>query len=248
MLGESHPPKEAKRVKISPFEWTTESLHNPADFGAPGWGRPGGLWRPMQCGEGYRTHRHLLHINAQNQRKDEDNYTILKNLEDLKKRPIHGITRLSCVVGVILADNEWAPPATIFQPDQSRSSNMNTSRATCVTANRLDGQSPAAVDMKVDCELRFDSSNVQGGSVEDTAVAAAQNEKVSAVFVPTSNATAADDSRSAPAVPSRALPLRTEGGHFPALESSFAMPPPPGFWAEQSFHGLGNGRQSTQVS
>ena len=47
-----------------------------------------GLWRPMQCGEGYRTHRHLLHINAQNQRKDEDNYTILKNLEDLKKRPI----------------------------------------------------------------------------------------------------------------------------------------------------------------
>ena len=47
-----------------------------------------GLWRPMQCGEGYRTHRHLLHINAQNQRKDEDNYTILKNLENLKKRPI----------------------------------------------------------------------------------------------------------------------------------------------------------------
>ncbi|PWI65324.1 hypothetical protein PCL_07093 [Purpureocillium lilacinum] len=50
---------------------------------------------------------------------------------------------------------------------------MNISPATCVTANRLDGQSPAADDMKID---------------------SAQNNKVSAVFTPTSNATAADDS------------------------------------------------------
>ncbi|PWI64059.1 hypothetical protein PCL_00030 [Purpureocillium lilacinum] len=40
------------------------------------------------------------------------------------------------------------------------------------------------------------SSNLQGGSkmtVDDTAVAAVENEKVSAVFAPTSTATAADD-------------------------------------------------------
>ena len=51
--------------------------------------------------------------------------------------------------------------------------------------------------MEIDSELRFNSSNLQGGSkmaVDDTTVAAAQNEKVSAVFAPTSNATAADDS------------------------------------------------------
>ena len=50
---------------------------------------------------------------------------------------------------------------------------------------------------------------------------------------------AAPESQSAPAVPSRALPPLTEEEQLPALESSFAMPPPPGFWAEQSFHGLG---------
>ena len=41
MLGESHPPKEAKRVKISPFELIIESLHNPAE-GNSGLGRQAG--------------------------------------------------------------------------------------------------------------------------------------------------------------------------------------------------------------
>jgi len=74
---------------------------------------------------------------------------------------------------------------------------MDPSSATCVSAIRLDGGSPVADDMEIDSELRFNSSNLQGGSkmaVDDTTVAAAQNEKVSAVFAPTSNATAADDS------------------------------------------------------
>jgi len=79
-------------------------------------------------------------------------------------------------------------------PIKAEASNMNTSPATCVTANRLDGRNPAADDMKIDCEPRSDSSNLQRGPVDDTAVAAAQNEKVSAVFTPTSNATAPDDS------------------------------------------------------
>ena len=79
-------------------------------------------------------------------------------------------------------------------PIKAEASNMNTYPATCVTANRLDGRSPAADDMKIDCEPRSDSSNLQRGPVDDTAVAAAQNEKVSAVFTPTSNATAPDDS------------------------------------------------------
>src|SRR5699024_9038892 len=74
---------------------------------------------------------------------------------------------------------------------------MNPSSATFVTANRLDDQSTAADDMKVDCELQFDSSHLLEGSkmtVDDIAVAAAENGKVSAMFAPTSNATAADDS------------------------------------------------------
>ncbi|KAL3965706.1 hypothetical protein ACCO45_000014 [Purpureocillium lilacinum] len=74
---------------------------------------------------------------------------------------------------------------------------MDPSSATCVTANRLDGQSTAADDMNIDCELRFDSSYLQEGSkmtVDDPAVPAAENEKVSAVFAPASNATAAKDS------------------------------------------------------
>ncbi|KAJ6438970.1 erythromycin esterase [Purpureocillium lavendulum] len=65
------------------------------------------------------------------------------------------------------------------------SSNMSPFPATCVTANRFDGQSMAADDMKIDCELRFDSSHLQPGSkrtVDDTAVAAAEKEKVCAVF------------------------------------------------------------------
>ena len=73
---------------------------------------------------------------------------------------------------------------------------MNPSSATFVTANRLDDQSTAADDMKVDCELQFDSSHLLEGSkmtVDDIAVAAAENGKVSAMFAPTSNATAADD-------------------------------------------------------
>ncbi|PWI65196.1 hypothetical protein PCL_07246 [Purpureocillium lilacinum] len=74
---------------------------------------------------------------------------------------------------------------------------MNPSWATFVTANRLDDQSTAADDMRVDCELQFDSSHLLEGSkmtVDDIAVAAAENGKVSAMFAPTSNATAADDS------------------------------------------------------
>ncbi|KAK4073079.1 hypothetical protein PCL_10445 [Purpureocillium lilacinum] len=79
-------------------------------------------------------------------------------------------------------------------PIKAEASNMNTSRATCVTANRLDGRSPATDDMKIDCEPQFDTSNLQGEPVDDAVVAAAQNEKVSAVFTPTGKATAADDS------------------------------------------------------
>jgi len=79
-------------------------------------------------------------------------------------------------------------------PIKAEASNMNTSPAKCVTANRLVGRSPAADDMKIDCEPRFDTSNLQEGSVDDAVVAAAQNEKVSAVLTPTGKATAADDS------------------------------------------------------
>ena len=79
-------------------------------------------------------------------------------------------------------------------PIKAEASNMNTSPAKCVTANRLVGLSPAADDMKIDCEPRFDTSNLQEGSVDDAVVAAAQNEKVSAVLTPTGKATAADDS------------------------------------------------------
>lgn len=39
-------------------------------------------------GGGYRTHRHLMPVDAQNQRKTEDDCTILKILKHLKRRPI----------------------------------------------------------------------------------------------------------------------------------------------------------------
>ncbi|KAK4081412.1 hypothetical protein Purlil1_11673 [Purpureocillium lilacinum] len=129
MLGESHPPKEAKRVTISPFEWIIESLHNPAE-GISGLGRQAGGGQAVSArkertvGGATRSKRVITqqcrHFQVASSpdsgsrpRSRPTPARVRQECVRATSSNQQGITRLSCVIGVILADNEWAPPATI---------------------------------------------------------------------------------------------------------------------------------------
>lgn len=84
----------------------------------------------------------------------------------------------------------------VLQPDHSQSPEYRPILSNRCSRHSARRSKPGSRRTKIDCEPRFNSRHLQGGSkktVDDTAVAAAENEKVSAVFAPTSNATAADD-------------------------------------------------------